>query len=127
MDTLYVYVDGSDLEDCDELLGAAFRELAERWAEKGCRFIDDRYARTPDLHPDDWSQWNLGINIPRHEFRAAEVAEIVRFAKQLADRSGREFLLGVDPETGRAEELMLLGSSAGESQVEWLVEHVAEP
>jgi hypothetical protein len=127
IDILYVYVDDSDLEDCHAFVGAAFFALSQRWASKACRFVDDRHPRTPELHADDFPQWNLGIEMPRNKFGRNEVSELVAFASDLSARSGRTFVLGVGREEGWSEDLAFLGAAAGEREIAWLTEHVAEP
>ena len=56
----YVYVDGYDLHDVAVSIKRRLDEIATRFPQ--VRVIDDRFERTPDLHPEDLPTWNLGLN-----------------------------------------------------------------
>lgn len=59
---LYIYVDGSDLEEVSEAIEKSIKECLA--AKDICvKVVNFRYERTPDLSPEDYPEWELGVNI----------------------------------------------------------------
>ena len=57
---IYVYVDGYDLHDVSVSIKRRLGEISDSFPQ--LRVIDDRFEKTPDMHPDDLPTWNLGLN-----------------------------------------------------------------
>jgi hypothetical protein len=122
---LYVYVDGSDLQEHGGQLAAAFAGLAEKWKDRGAFLVNQVHERTADMCSSDLPDWFLGINMPSSAFGAGEVDELVPFLRGLARSTDREFVVGLAEESGITEDLVFLGASSGERQRQDLLLHVA--
>lgn len=117
--SIYVYVDGSDLENCfADIELQMHRFLVGRNWNMQAKVISTHYARTSDLPPDDLSQWNLGFNLdwPDDEAhqKAAEVDLLVlgEFLVALSQQTGREFVLGIwDESAGFGEDFAFITST----------------
>ena len=125
MPTVYVYVEGSDLEECEDTLVSAFGQLAANWSHLGARLVNRQYLRSPNMRADDLADWDLGINLPIESFGAAQAGELIPFAKSLGMLTGRELVVGIASDTGITDDLVFLGSEAGERELQVLREHVA--
>ena len=105
----YVYVDGSDLDQCETDLTRAFSEFAARFGHEAA-FVSDKYPRTPDMHPDDLPQWNLGINFRTTELQREPSDHLVSFLSRLGQETGRDFVIGLwHQERGISDDLMFVG------------------
>jgi hypothetical protein len=89
---IYVYVDGSDLHDVADLLLRRLGEIARDFAHM--RVIDDRFEKTPDMHPDDLPDWNLGLNFDLDRAGVCHVPRLLESIRALAQESGRNFAVG---------------------------------
>jgi hypothetical protein len=122
---VYAYVDGSDLEDVFALIESeGHRFLVSRAWSAPARLVSTHFCRTPDLRPDDLSDWNLGFNldIPNDPtaYAAAyeDVRAIAQFVAQMHPSSGREFMFGIfDHDTGIDENFTCIGDNAGNIEV----------
>lgn len=124
MPTVYVYVDGSDNEATEALLVSAFTQLVNKWSGLDAFVVNQRHKRAPDLAPDDLPDWFIGINVPLDQFGSAQAAELVPFARTLAQTTGHEFVVGVASSSGITDDLVFLGTSAGEREYRELLQHV---
>ena len=127
MQTVYVYVDDSDNKATETLLMSAFSQLVDKWSSLGAFVVNQQHERTPDLQPDDCPDWFIGLNIPLEQFGPAQAAEIVSFARDLAQATGQEFIVGIASSPGITEDLIFLGPDAGEREYCDLLQHVAGP
>src|SRR5688572_23421367 len=89
---IYIYVDGSDLHDVAEPLKNRLTELASQFPQ--LRVIDDRFERTPDMHPEDLPDWNLGLNFDLSRESTSFVPHLLESIKALSRESGRDFAVG---------------------------------
>jgi hypothetical protein len=90
--TAYVYVDGYDLRDVEDTIKRRLVEIAGSFPQ--VRVIDDRFERTPDLHPDDLPTWNLGLNFDLGRDSADFVGDVLQRVRALSQESGRSFAVG---------------------------------
>jgi hypothetical protein len=127
MDTLFAYVDGSDLEECHPALAPQLEALANVWADRGARFIDDRFQATPDLSRGDLPDWNLGLNVPLGQLTSADAAQLVETLRRLSADSGRDFVVGLSTDDGRSEDIVFVGSQAGDRETAQILLHANGP
>ena len=125
MPTLYIYVDGSDLEAYEAVLISAFTRLAAKWSSVGALLVNMRHPRAPSMRPDDASDWDLGVNLPLENFGEAQAADLISFAKKLASQTDQEFVVGIASENGITEDLVFLGAQAGEREFQILRKYAA--
>ena len=89
---VYVYVDGYDLHDVAVSIKRRLGEIADSYPQ--VRVIDDRFERTPDMHPDDLADWNLGLNFDLGQDSAGFVRGVLECIRTLSRESGRSFAVG---------------------------------
>jgi hypothetical protein len=89
---IYIYVDGSDLHDVADLLLRRLSQVASEFPQ--VRVIDDRFEKTPDMHPDDLPDWNLGLNFDLDHVGVCHVPRLLESIRSLAQESGRDFAVG---------------------------------
>ena len=89
---IYIYVDGSDLHDVVDFLLRRLSEIAREFPH--VRVIDDRFEKTPDMHPDDLPDWNLGVNFDLDHVSIGHVPRLLESIRSLAQESGRDFAVG---------------------------------
>jgi hypothetical protein len=89
---IYIYVDGSDLHAVADLLLRRLGEIAREFPH--VRVIDDRFEKTPDMHPDDLPDWNLGLNFDLDRDSVCHVPRLLESIRSLAQESGRDFAVG---------------------------------
>jgi len=115
--TLYAYVDGSDLDDVETLLLGEFQTFARgRSWSRSTWVVNQRQPSTSPEKYGDLPNWDLGLN---HELPDPgdevpgwfeEVEAIALFLGALAEKSGREFVIGIrDNGTGSADDLFFVG------------------
>ena len=125
---LYIYVDGSDLDDVEALLLRGLESFVQSWGVAGARVINDKFERTPDLLPEDWPEWNLGLNAEFDVLPESKVETLFRFLTSLAKESGREFVVGTwDSETQITEDWCFIGTVPDPENLELLLDLFAEP
>ena len=124
MSTVYVYVDGADLEAVESTLESAFTRLVSGWPNAGAHLVNQRHPRTPDLDKDDLPDWDLGINLPITSFNSTFAVALVEFAREISTTTGRELVVGVASERGTTEDLVFLGAHAGDSEIRHLCTHL---
>ena len=110
---LYAYVEEGEIEpvhqQITEALGAFVSD--RRWISGEAWSVDQRKTGTEDTRA-----WDLGVNLelpdPDKEPRAwfTDIEAIAVFARDLAERYGLQFVIGVaDQEKGFAEDLFSIG------------------
>lgn len=118
--TLYAYVDGSDLDEVAEALEDEFRVLAEEpgWVCGRPTVVNQKTpvanARAGDLPYD----WDLGLNLVLPELDEADsgwFADVQRIALHLAKLHSaydRDFVIGLaDSATGISEDVFFVDSA----------------
>ena len=106
IDTIYLYVDGADLDDVDAELVAACSGFIAHWQGPAITLVDERSPADPDARPDDLPDRHLGVHIDAGVLSVAELDRLLAFAAGLAGRTGREFVLGLaDRATNRCEDV----------------------
>jgi len=110
MNNLYVYVDGCDLANVSDNLEKEFKYFLSIWNVSGSKFINQQFPRTPDLSPEDYPEWNLGINIKFEKLPSEKIDELVSFLNTLSSNTDREFVIGYyDSECGISEDWCFVG------------------
>jgi len=113
--TLYAYVDGSDLHDVAEEIEAALDALvaSTAWLVARPTVVNQLHERDDSYGPEDLTDWDLGLNLdlpaPDHEPAGwfHDVEQLARVIGQIAVRTGREFVIGIsDGDTHAAEDLL---------------------
>lgn len=111
--TLYAYVDGSDLSDIADELQSILERFVEtrRWRSVPW-VVNQQHADDTTLRPGDLPDWDLGLNMelpdPYEEPPGwfSEVEDIARFLVELRVRTGRDFVMGIGDESrGIAEDI----------------------
>ena len=106
IDTIYLYVDGADLDDVDADLRAAFSGFSAHWDGPDITLVDERSPPDRDAGTEDLPDRHLGVNIGAGVLSAVELDRLLDFAAGLAERTGREFVLGLaDRTTHRCEDV----------------------
>lgn len=109
--SIYIYIDGSDSEDIADPLVA---EL-DTWSQSinfPIKVVNYRHERTPDLEPEDFEQWDIGIN---YEYTSnSQLESIVNFLFKLGLKYERDFALGYySKKLGISEDLTYFGHESG--------------
>lgn len=115
-DMLYVYVDGSDLDEIQGTLVSRFDQLAHRWSSLDAYLVNERSERAPDLRPDDLVDCDLGVNMPLENLGLEQVDELLPFLRALAEETGREFVIGIGLSSGVSEDVIAIGATAGDRE-----------
>lgn len=113
---LYVYVDGSDLDEIQGTLVSRFDQLAHRWSSLDAYLVNERSERAPDLRPDDLVDCDLGVNMPLENLGLEQVDELLPFLRALAEETGREFVIGIGLSSGVSEDVIAIGATAGDRE-----------
>jgi hypothetical protein len=116
--TFYAFVDGFDLDGVATQIAGELERLVleDGWHWREPAVVNERYARTPDLGPDDLPTWELGLTfpLPDPESRSDWLADVERVALFLTDlhrQTGRDFVLGIwDSERRISEDLFFVDS-----------------
>ena len=99
---VYIYVDGYDLHDVAVSIKRRLDEIATSFPQ--VRVIDDRFERTPDLHPDDLPTWNLGLNFGADRDSAGLTRGVLEQIRSLSRDSGRSFAVGYFDRVSKIDE-----------------------
>ncbi|WP_185825253.1 hypothetical protein [Xanthomonas sp. SI] len=112
----YVYVDGTDLDQCEAALTRAFSEFATK-SGLDSKVINDKYPRTPDLGPEDLPDWNLGFNFSTSNLSETVANELASFLTELSQQTDREFVVGLwHPDNQISDDLMSIGADSPRSK-----------
>jgi hypothetical protein len=117
--TLYAYADGADLLDVEAMLRDELVAFVEgRSWSRDTWFVNQRHPREVTHRPTDLPDWDLGLNheLPdpgtEQEGWFVEVEDIAQFLGELAEKSGRSFVIGVaDNQTGIADDIHSIKSA----------------
>ncbi|MCD7039542.1 hypothetical protein LRQ11_21120 [Pseudomonas sp. MAFF 311095] len=116
MHTLYCYVDGSDNQTVEPVLVDAFRALVSDWAQYRAVLVNHQHERTPDMAPDDLSDWFIGLNLPLLHVSRSLIDQLVLFTKALAGVTACDFVVGISSPSGGSEDLVFLNANADASE-----------
>ena len=117
MSTLFIYVDGFDLENIASLLVERFEKFAAVWGIPMTRVVNEKMEATPD--------WNLGLNVELEEIPRGKVEELVTFLCSLAKETSREFVVGYwDSKKKTSDDWCYIGPVPKQRDIEMLVEQL---
>jgi len=125
--TLYAYVDGSDLHEVADLLLDRLRAFVESdgWLVRKPSVVNQRRTDDPTLGPEDFPDWELGLNLelPKRGDEPpgwfSDVEKIARFLGELHSTTGRDFVIGIGGGgPGFSEDLFFVRSASPD--VGWL-------
>jgi hypothetical protein len=130
-DTLYFYVDGSDLHEVAPRLRERFEAFlrSRTWVAGEAWFVDQVHEDADGLRPGDLPDWDLGLNLrfdappearPGGWFE--DVAAIVALLRTLSAETGREFVVGASFEDSHSEDLFDV--NAGPVDIEQMRMHL---
>jgi hypothetical protein len=91
---VYVYVDGSDLDEVSCQLVEAFTNFLHTWGISSARLVNDKFPRTADLRDEDLPQWTLGLNFEAERLSPTEFDQLITFLSRTAAETQREFAIG---------------------------------
>ena len=112
--TVYVYVDGSDLDEVSYRLVEAFTNFLHTWGISSARLVNDKFPRTADLRNDDLPEWNLGLNFEAERLSPTEFDQLLSFLFQTAAATQRDFVIGGCGPTSRfSEDWAFVGTHVG--------------
>lgn len=89
--TIYIYVDGSNLQEIHKEFRSKITQFIE---SEDIVLVDDLYPRDDTMNEDDLPDWNLGVNFDPQQFTDEKLELILAFFHGLAGTSGREFSVG---------------------------------
>jgi hypothetical protein len=118
--TLYVYVDGSDLENIETDLLDRFSAFIAGWGVDTAHIVNVKRPRTADLREGDLPDWNLGLNFTVDRLSRDKIQELVRFLNGSVKETGREFAIGAG-----GEDWCSVGLEPQANIVEFLAEQLA--
>lgn len=91
---VYVYVDGSDLDEVSGQLVKQFCSFVETWEVPSASVVNDRLPRTAELKDNDLPEWNIGLNFEVEFLSPSELKGLIDFLSETAVKTGREFVIG---------------------------------
>lgn len=112
---IYIYVDVSDLEQVADKIESSLR----KWIEENtlhAQVVNEHYKQTPDTVSDDFTDWDLGINL-NFEY-LSELKKIIDFLYPLAMKQNLDFAVGYYNEnSGISEDISYFGAKSGKPKV----------
>jgi hypothetical protein len=121
MPKVFVYVDGSDLDQVSSQLVEAFRNFLNKWGVASARFVNDKFPRTADLRDDDLPDWNLGMNFEAERLSPTEFNQLISFLVRTAAETQREFVIGgYGPQSQFAEDWGFVGTHLEPPELQFL-------
>ncbi|SEG73487.1 hypothetical protein [Halopseudomonas aestusnigri] len=117
---LYIYVDGSDLEEIAEQIESSLVEwLASNNID--AKVINHQHERTPDLSLEDLAGWDLGLNIGLGQINS--LPELLDQIYSLGLKHNRDFVVGCYSEgSGISEDISFFGAESGKPKSEQIAE-----
>ncbi len=107
IETVYIYVDGSDLAEISEQLIRRIEKFSEPF--RGLlRLVDQR----SEITSNDLPFWDLGINFDVNALTDEEAKRVLLFFRSLAQEFSREFVLGLEQSSGLGEDLFEITATA---------------
>lgn len=110
IETFYIYVDGSDLNEVAWELRSRIEAFVEPYHGR-VRVVDQR-AEEGEVS-SDLPHWDLGVNFELDALTDLEKKDLVLFFQTLSTQFSRDFILGGVLPHGQTDDLV--GISAGES------------
>lgn len=110
IETFYIYVDGSDLDEVAPELRSRIETFVEPYRGR-VRVVDQRAEE--DEASVDLPDWDLGVNFEFEALTDAEKKDLVLFFQTLSGEFTRDFILGGVLPRGQTDDLV--GITAGES------------
>lgn len=113
---IYIYVDGSDLEDIEQSMAKEINDWL--FTEKlNCQLVNNPHERTPDLTDDDYPDWDLGINFSIELL--PNLGAIMNNLYALACAYNRDFVVGYyDSKKKISEDISFFGVEAGKPKLQ---------
>ena len=112
---IYIYVDGSDLDD---IAGPITEEL-DAWVNKNgfeINVVNHRHEKTSELKPNELPYWDLGVNLKPDNSLQFEKA--LQFLNDIAHKYKRDFALGYYSESsGISEDIDYFGYESGNPNI----------
>jgi hypothetical protein len=122
---IFVYVDGSDLEQVEAVLLRAFEDFTASWGVESVKLINDKHNRTSDLGPDDLPDWNLGLNVEVDSLPREKIETLMRFLSKIAAKTDREFVIGAwRTKTMVSEDWCFVGAEVKQNNIDFLAEQL---
>ena len=87
----YILTDGFDLDDCAGHIAERTENFIAPYAGR-TSFINEQSSSSSQ--PDDYPEWNLGIQFEFDALSPSERRDIILFFYQLSTEIGRSFVLG---------------------------------
>ncbi len=115
-DGLFIYVDGFDNEEFAPQLLADLEAFKAR-ATPGLLVVNDRADKDPEMGPEDFPEWNLGLNVRRSGINQSNLESVFSFLIECSARIERDFVVGcVDTDSRTSEDIAFFGkhSNAGD-------------
>lgn len=113
---IYIYVDGSDLEEIEQPLSREINDWLYREKIIG-QLVNTQHERTSDLKEDDFPDWDLGINIDIEVLPT--LGKIMSDLYKLACLYNRDFVVGYyDSKNRITEDISFFGSESGKPKIE---------
>jgi hypothetical protein len=108
---IYIYIDGSDLDDVVNPMESSISE----WLTQNnvdAQLVNDKFEKTPDMEPDDFADWNFGLNL---ELAQKDIVpSVINFLNSLAVSHERDFVIGVWSESkGISSDISYFGFECG--------------
>lgn len=120
--SIYAYIDGSDLQEVEDLLLKELTVFLKNWDIESARVVNKRFLRTADLAPEDFPDWNLGLNFEMESMSRDKVEALVEGLARIAVVTDREFVIGTSYENGVNEDWCFVGPEVKPDTIEFLVE-----
>lgn len=118
---IYIYVDGSDLDEVDGLLVERFAGFVKTWGALSARLVNDKALRTANLGDEDLPQWNLRLNFEAPSLSTVEFDKLISFLRCTAAETKREFVIGGRVSDSRfLEDLAFIGAEIRNSKIQFL-------
>ena len=110
IETFYIYVDGTDLDEIAPELRSRIEAFVEPYRGR-VRVVDQRAEE--DEASADLPDWDLGVNFEIEALADAEKKDLVLFFQNLSGEFGRDFIVGGVLPHGQTDDLVAI--TAGES------------
>ena len=114
---LYIYVDGSDVEDIAEPLISDILEWKTQY-KLSVSIINDKFEKTPDMIPEDLPDWHLGLNINKTALSIGLLTTVVSHLSDLAIKYKRDFVIGYyDKNSEASEDILFFGYESPKNNI----------
>lgn len=118
---VYVYVDGSDLDEVSCELVEVFSNFLKTWGVPSTQLVNDKFPRTAELRDDDLPQWNFGLNFEAARLSPAEFDQLLSFLSRTAAETHRDFVIGgCTPTSQFDEDWAFIGAHSNPHKLQFL-------